>query len=344
MTVGFGLVGCGLVARDHARALEAAEGARLVAATDVDGDRARAFCDEAGAAFCASYDELLRRDDVEAVSLATPSALHHEQTLQAAEAGRHVLTEKPIAITLEDADEMVRACREKGVKLGVLFQRRAMLFYPAIRRAIERGDLGRLVMGSAHFKYHRGPDYWNSAEWRGTRRLDGGGPLMNCGIHLVDLLVWYMGDPVSVFGHAETLVSDIEVEDTAVACLKFPGGAVGAIEGATSVFPPSIQHRVEIHGERGSIMTEGESVRTWCVRDENGEELDLVRTDEAISAYAAPFTDPFWIGHRALFSDMAAAIGEDRDPVCPGEEARRSLAVTLAVYESSRTGRPVAPR
>jgi len=344
MTVGFGLVGCGTVARDHARAVEAVEDARLVAAADVDADRARAFCNEEGAVFCATYEELLRRDDVAAVLIATPSRLHHEQTLQAAEAGKHVLTEKPIAVTLDHADEMIRACREKGVKLGVLFQRRAMLFYPAVRRAIERGDLGRLVMGSVYFKYHRSSDYWNSAAWRGTRRDDGGGPLMNCGIHLVDLLVWYMGDPVSVFGHAETLVSDIEVEDTAVASLKFPGGAVGTIEGATSVFPPTVGHRVEIHGDRGSIMTEGESVRMWSVMGPDGEERDLIETDEMIARHTAPFTDPFWIGHRELVRDMAAAIRENRDPLVPGEEARRSLAVTLAVYESSRTGRPVAPR
>ena len=219
--LGIAIVGAGVVARYHAQAIAKGQGARLVATCRSDSAKAAAAQAEFGVPCETSYDALLARRDVDAVCLCTPSGLHAAQTAAAARAKKHVLVEKPMALTVEDADAMIAACYAAGVTLGVALQRRTEPAYQAVRGAIAAGGLGRPVMGLALVPYFRPQSYYDSATWRGTWAQDGGGALMNQGIHIVDLLLWFMGDPEEVQGRAATLSHSIEVEDTLAASLRF---------------------------------------------------------------------------------------------------------------------------
>jgi predicted dehydrogenase len=230
---------------------------------------------------------------------------------------------------------MIGACKEAGVKLGVALQRRTDTLFRRIYDAIKAGDLGDLTLGVVTMPYRRPQAYFDQAEWRGTWALDGGGVLMNQGIHLVDLLVWYMGDPVEVHAHAATLHRDIEVEDTLAATLRFPNGAVATIT-ATTTADPGYPHRLEFYGTAGGIQIEGESVGCWRLVDPERAHVEPVRSDAPAEAGAA--ADPRGIaatGHIAIVRDFIRALREDRSPEIDGVEGRRSLAAVLAVYEAA---------
>ncbi|HUG52974.1 MAG TPA: Gfo/Idh/MocA family oxidoreductase, partial [Vicinamibacteria bacterium] len=256
------IVGAGVVARYHAQAIAAAPGTRLVATCRADPSKAAAAEAEFGVPCETDYDALLARPDLDAVCICTPSGAHAAQTVAAARAGKHVLVEKPMALTLEDADAMIEAADGAGVRLGVALQRRTEPAYQAVRGAIAAGALGRLVMGLALVPYHRGQAYYDSAAWRGTWAQDGGGALMNQGIHIVDLLLWFLGDVEEVQAHSATVAHAIEVEDNAVATLRFKSGALGSIV-ATTAAAPGFPHRVEVYGTRGGVQLEAEAVVRW---------------------------------------------------------------------------------
>ncbi len=341
--IGFGIIGCGIIAPWHAKGIEAAEAAKLIAVSDLDEEKAREFGELNNVDYYKDYDEMLKRDDIDAVCICTPSSLHPAQAIGVARMGKHVLTEKPMAITLNGADEMIDVCRKNNVKLGVIFQRRMAGVYPRIKQAINRGELGKLILGDIYMKYYRSQQYYDSAQWRGTYEYDGGGALMNQGSHLIDLLQWFMGDVDTIFGYAETLARNIEVEDTSVAALRFTNGALGIIEGTTAVCPP-IDHRLEIHGEKGTVMIEGERLKKWGLMDQNGDEIDMTKTDDEIAKFAkVEDTDPI-AGHKSLIQDFVKAIRENREPFINGEEGRKSLRIILSIYESSRTRKPVKLR
>ena len=218
---------------------------------------------------CLGQGELLERQDVDVVCICTPSGQHAEQAIAVARAGKHVLVEKPMALTLAEADAMIAACRSSGVRMGVLFQRRADPTFIRVCEAIKAGYLGELTLGAVTIPYHRSQAYYEETGWRGTWKLDGGGALMNQGIHLIDLLVWYMGDPVEAWAYSGTLDRDIEVEDTVAATLRFANGAMATVA-ATTTATPGFPHRIEVYGTRGGIQAEGESTTRWEIpRGEN---------------------------------------------------------------------------
>jgi predicted dehydrogenase len=326
-----------MVARYHAEAIARTEGARLVAVARSDAAKAR----EAEAIFgvpCeTSYEALLARDDVDAICIGTPSGLHAQQAIAAARAGKHVLVEKPMALTLPDADAVISACREAGVLLGVFLQRRTEPIFQAIHSAAH-GPLGRPVLGMISVPYNRNEAYYASAEWRGTWAMDGGGALMNQGIHLVDLLVWFMGDVVEVRALADTLVRQIEVEDCVSATLRFANGALGSIV-ATTATAPGYPHRVEIYGDRGGVQIEGETIARWEIEAPRPNQ-QAHQGNVAAGAGASP-TGISAEGHTRIVADFVAAIRDGRSPMVAGEEGRRALTVVLAVYESARTGEAV---
>jgi len=251
--IGFGILGPGSVADFHRKAIEANadQGARLVAMGHYDPDKFSAIEESTGVP-CLTRDDLLNHPDVDVVCICTPSGQHASQTISCARAGKHVLVEKPMAISLDDADEMIAACEKAGVKLGVVFQRRAEPLFQRIHTVISTGGLGDLTLGVISLPYYRGQSYFDLADWRGTWSLDGGGVLMNQGIHLVDLMLWYFGDPVKITAQANTLHHSIEVEDTLVASLSFESGAMTAIT-ATTTASPGFPHRLEIYGTRGGF-------------------------------------------------------------------------------------------
>ena len=341
--IGFAIIGAGMVARYHATAIGRIPGARLVAVGRSDPARVEETAAQFGVPCLADEAALLARDDVDAVCICTPSGLHAEQTIAAARAGKHVLVEKPIALTLADANAMIAACAQAGVRLGVALQRRTEPEFQRVQAAIAGGELGRLVLGSISMPYMRLQSYYDSADWRGTWALDGGGALMNQGIHLVDLLLWLVGDAVEVRASAATLAHAIEVEDCVTATLRFANGALGGIT-ATTAAAPGFPHRVEIYGERGGVQIEGEQIIRWEGGGAPESRIENQSTREPVAAGggASP-TGIGAVGHTRLLEDFVAAIREERDPLAPGREGRRSLALVLAVYEAAQTGQAVQP-
>jgi UDP-N-acetyl-2-amino-2-deoxyglucuronate dehydrogenase len=330
--VRFGIVGCGVVSQLHAEALKACPITELVAVADVDRERAGRFAVEHGVPrVYTDFRELLAERKVDAVCVCTPSGMHGDIVLAAAEARKHVLCEKPLEIRAERMTAMIEACRRAGVKLGAVYQRRALPLAEQVKRAIDRGELGKLVLCDASLKYYRHQAYYDSAGWRGTWAMDGGGALMNQGVHGVDMIQWLAGGVVSVFGKASALARRIEVEDTAVAVVRYQNGALGVIEAATTVYPER-NTRFEIHGERGTIVFDDSGLLEWCVQ---GSEAAPGTVDTPSISGVGSY------GHYRFVEDMAQAIVEDRQPLVPGEEARKAVDITLAIYESSQTGREV---
>lgn len=337
----FAIVGPGAAARHHRQAIDenSDHGARLAAVAHYDPDRFEAIERRYGVP-CQTLDAVLDRSDVDAVCICTPSGLHADQTVAAARAGKHVLVEKPMALTLDDADRMIAACEDAGVQLGVVYQRRAVPLFQDIREAIEDDRLGTLTLGAVVLPYHRDQAYYDQAAWRGTWAQDGGGVLMNQGIHLIDLLVWYMGDPTDVQAHADTLARHVEVEDTLAATLRFSNGALATVT-ATTTAHPAYPHRLELYGTQGSIQLEGEDVRRWALDGEATTETPAPPS----SSEAGAAGDPAAIrltGHVGIIRDFMQAIRDRRSPLVDGREGRRSLQAVLEIYAAAHMGRPAS--
>ena len=340
--LGFAILGAGMVADYLRQAIVANRdvGARLVAVGDID----RARFDEISARFgvrCVAPDDLLADENVDVICVATPSGQHASQAIAAAQAGKHVIVEKPMALSLADADDMMVACDQAGVTLGVTLQRRTDPLFRRVYDAIQAGDLGDLTLGLVTLPYYRSQAYFNQAEWRGTWALDGGGALMNQGIHEVDLLIWYMGDPTQVQALAGTLHRGVEVEDTLTATLQFANGALATIAGTTTT-EPGFPHRIEIYGTRGGIQIEGEQVRRWELADPAKALVEPPEIKAGIT-HAGAGGDPRGIaatGHIAIVRDFIQALRADRTPLVDGHQGRRSLSAVLAIYEAAGLLRP----
>jgi UDP-N-acetyl-2-amino-2-deoxyglucuronate dehydrogenase len=332
--VGFAILGAGMIAEYHARAIaaNAENGARLVAVGHYDPQRFAEVESRFGVP-CQSEGELLSNPQVEVICICTPSGGHAGQTIAAAQAGMHVLVEKPIATRLEDADAMIAACQQNRVSLGVAFQSRTKAVFQRIQTAIQAGELGELTLGLVNLPYYRSQSYYDQAAWRGTWALDGGGVLINQGIHQVDLLNWFMGDPVSVTAHALTLQRQIEVEDTLCASLRFANGALAAIN-ATTTASPGFPPRLEIYGTRGGVQMEDDTVMRWWSQNAPAE----ANSTPAQPSSAGAGADPRGIsiaGHVALVSDFIHALREERPPLVDGKEGRRSLATVTSIYQAA---------
>jgi predicted dehydrogenase len=339
--IGFGVIGCGVIAPFHIEGIQSSQGGKLIAVCDDVADKSKKMAEEYKVDYYTDYHKMLERSDIDVVCICTPSSMHPEQTIAAAKRGKHVITEKPMAIDLKSANKMINICKDKGVKLAVIFQRRVKPVFIRIKEALDKGELGKLVLGDIYLKYYRSPEYYASAGWRGTWKFDGGGALMNQGIHMIDFLLWCMGDVDTVYGRAETLLRKIEVEDTCVAVLKFKNGALGVLEGTTCVYPPTVPHRLELHGEKGSIMIEGEGIKRWEVMGPDDKPVSKIEKQEGVGKPMTSPTDIAMEGHVIQIQDVIDAIKEDREPSVPGTEGRRSLELILAIYESAKTGKPV---
>lgn len=337
--LGFGIIGCGVIGPWHARAIAENEKAELVAACDIVPEKVQKFCAEYGhqPKPYLKYQEMLHDPNIDVISICTPSGLHGEMAIAAANAGKHILCEKPMEISLEKIDRMIEAADKNKVKLGGVFQRRTYDSSKKVKQALEEQKLGKMVLGDAYLKYFRSQAYYNSAGWRGTWALDGGGALMNQGIHGIDLLLWFMGDVKSVYARCAALVREIEVEDTAVALLEYKSGAKGVIEGTTSVNPGEAT-RLELNGKLGTIIFTESVVSRWAVTtadDALAEDLSLTLEETQSGAVSDPKNIGV-LGHIRHVNDMIAAIEADRDPMVTGESARKSVELILAIYQSSR--------
>jgi predicted dehydrogenase len=345
MNFGFGIVGCGTISRFHARAIADVRGAKLIGCTSTRPESAQALASETQCTAFESLGDMLADPRIDAVAITTPSGAHLEPALAAARAGKHVIIEKPLEITLRRCDQIIRACDEHGVQLATIFQSRFHEAAQTLKRAIDAGRFGRLTLGDAYVKWFRSQEYYDSRPWRGTWALDGGGALMNQAIHSVDLLTWLMGPVVEVRALAATLAHErIEVEDAVVATLRFNNGALGVIEATTAIYPGYLR-RIEIHGTGASAVLEEEDLKVWDFakpRKQDGEIRDRMARSKSTAGGAS---DPAAIGHHghaSEYRDFVAAIRQGRPPAIDGSEGRRSVEIVLAIYQSAATGRVVS--
>jgi UDP-N-acetyl-2-amino-2-deoxyglucuronate dehydrogenase len=345
-TVGFGIIGCGNIAPIHAESICHIPEARLVAVSDVVEENARKLAEKYSAdAYYTDFRKMLERDDIQAVSLCVPSGMRAEMGEACAQAGKHVLAEKPLEVTTERIDRLVESTRKAGVKLGCIFQYRFAEGPEYVKKAVDAGRFGRLVLGDAYIKWYRSDEYYRSGAWRGTRGLDGGGALMNQGIHQIDLLLWFMGPVREVVAKTTAIGHEgLEVEDLACALLTFENGAMGVIEGSTATWPGHAA-RVEIHGSDGSAVIEDGGLRFWRFREETEEDERIRQEQMGESVLGSGAGDPLanlkWEGHRRQIEDFARAILENRDPIIGGHEGRRAVEIIQAIYRSAETGKPV---
>lgn len=333
-SIGWGIIGCGMIGPTHGSAVQDSGTAHLVACCDIIPDRAAAYAAKYGdIQVYHSMEALLKNPDIQAVSICTPSGMHSECCIAAAEAGKHILCEKPLDINLRAIDAAIASAKENNVKLAGVFQRRTYAASQKVREAVQSGKLGKLVVGDAYQKYFRSHDYYASGSWRATWELDGGGALMNQGVHGIDLLLYLMGDVKRLSAYARRLVRNIAVEDTAVAILEFANGAVGVIEGTTSI-TPGYGCKIEISGDKGTIVLEESTISHWDIPGEE-DQADAADTGKGTAADPTALTAS---GHTAHVIDLCQAIIEDREPAIPGSEARRAVQVIKAIYKSSREG------
>ncbi len=335
--IGFGIAGCGMIGKVQAEAIRSIAGARLVAVCGRDENRIAEVVSKFEAPGYTDYDRFLEHPGLQIVNICTPSGLHAEQGIKAARAGKHVLVEKPIETNLEKADALIEACDEANVKLGVIFQSRFLAAVQKIKRAIDEGRLGRLMIGDAYVKWYRASEYYAESSWHGTMALDGGGALINQAIHTVDLLRWMMGPVETAFAMKSALrYPHIEAEDTLVATLRFQNGALGVIEAATSA-KPGFKRRLEISGERGTVILDGDAISCWAIDGESEDAGDGEQITDGSGNPAAISNE----GHRRQIEDMMRAVIEDRAPMIDGREARKSLELVAALYASASEGRVV---
>ncbi len=342
------MLGCGAISQTHAQALSQLEGVQITAASSRTPEKAAQFCQRWGGEPVASAEALVKRPDVDVVVIGTPSGLHADQGLLAARAGKHVVVEKPIDVSLEKADALIAGCRKAGVVLAVISQFRYLDAVRKAREAIAAGRFGALTLGSAYIKWYRPQSYYASAAWRGTFKLDGGGCLINQGIHAIDQLLYLYGPVTHVQGFTATLAHTIEVEDVGVAALKFKHGGFGHVVGTTAAYPGQAA-RLELHGSRGSVILDlGGQIKLWEFSDEKGDPGTFGRTARETDGSAVGVegaSDPKAISvenHRRQFADIVEAIRTNREPGVSGEEGRKALALILAIYASARQGQEVA--
>jgi len=344
MALGFGIVGCGMISRFHARAIGDVPGARLAACFDSVPGAADSLAAETGCTAYHDLDAMLADQTVQVVTLATPSGAHMEPAVAAARAGKHVIVEKPLEITLSRCDRMIRACREAGVVLSTVFPSRFHESSRLLKRAVAGGRFGRLTLGDAYVKWYRTQKYYDSGAWRGTWDLDGGGALMNQAIHSVDLLAWLMGPVAAVRAETALLAHRrIAVEDVAVATLQFANGALGVVEASTAVYPGYLK-RIEIHGSAGSAVMEEEDFVKWDFARPRPSDAAIHQRMAGKVSGGGGAADPAAIGHHGharQFRDVLRAVRQGGQPQIDGPEGRRSVEIILAIYKSAETGRVV---
>ena len=346
-SIGFGLVGVGMIANYHAlaiKSLAAQHNIRLVGVLGRRIDKAKDFARKHDVPFHTDDAAVFfARPDIQVVCIVTPSGLHLEPALQAIAAGKHLIVEKPLEISVERVDALLDAARAAGVKVAAIFQARFSVGARALKEALEAGRFGRLCLCSAYVKWHRTAEYYNG--WKGTLAIDGGGAVINQSIHAVDLLQWLVGMPAEVFAWKTRRVHlGIEAEDTACATLRFADGALGSLEATTAAYP-GWERRIEICGEFGSVAIEDDRIVRWDFRDTRPEDekwLALGAGDGAASGAGAP--DQISIsGHQRQIEDMVLALRGDTPLLIDGDQARNAVALVRAIYESAERGVAVRP-
>lgn len=340
MKFGFAIIGCGMIGRFHAQAIQSLDDAELVGCFDSWPESAERLAAEFDCRHYDSLEDLLADDAVTIVTICTPSGSHEQPTIAAAAAGKHVVVEKPLEVTVEKCDRMIAACEQAGVVLSTVFQSRFHEAPRLVKQAIDEGRFGKLVLANAYVKWFRTQEYYDSGDWRGTWEFDGGGALMNQAIHSVDLLCWFMGEVQSVAAISDTLAHQrIEVEDAIVANLRFANGALGSIEATTAAFPGALK-RIEIYGTQGSAVIEEEDITTWEFSQPTEADKQILERLNNKTSSGGGAADPSAIsfaGHAHQFEDVMDAIRDGRQPQVDGHEARKSVELINRIYDAAGT-------
>lgn len=349
-TYRFAIIGTGAIGTFHAELLQQIDRAQLVAICDRNPERGQLFAERFGCKAYTNLDDMLADCEIDIVNICSPSSMHGDQAITCAKAGKHVMTEKPMDISLDKADQMIEAFHLAGTLISVISQYRLEECVSKVKHLIEQGAFGKLVLGTGAINWYRSQEYYDSSSWRGKWAWDGGGALMNQGIHIVDLLQYIMGPVESVFAQCDTLGHDrIEVEDAAVATLRFRNGALGTLLGTTTAFP-GLHTRIEIFGTKGSAVIEN-GILVYCkYKNPEGtsnediiDERDLREAGELSKGASNPMSISGRT-HKIQFEDMIKAIDEKREPFVNGIEGRKPLEIILAIYESNRSGNQVTLR
>lgn len=337
MVVKFAVIGCGRISANHFDAIQNAPHAKLVAVCDIIESKAKNAALKNGLEkWYTDIETMLDSEEIDVCCILTPSGMHCEHTCIVAKHKIHVLCEKPLDVTKEKMEKMIKCCKENSVKLGAVFQRRTYDGAIHTKEVILNGELGVVTLADASLKYYRNQEYYDSGEWRATWELDGGGALMNQGIHGIDMLNWIMGGIKSVYANCQTLAWDIEVEDTAVAIVKFNNGAIGVIQGTTTAYP-GLDTVFSFHGTKGSISFGDKEFYCWELDNPQNNKPEIIGSMGGVNCQYN--TNNF--GHTYLVEDMAMAVINNREPMITGSEAKKSVEIILGIYESARSGKEV---
>ena len=330
------LAGCGRISKNHFDAIDKVDGLELVAVCDVDPARAEQAATENRVACFTSYEKMVREAKADVITIATPSGLHADQGIAAAQAGKHVVMEKPMAISLTGADTLVQTCDKAGVQLFVVKQNRLNPPIQLLKHAVEKNRFGRVYLASCTVHWSRPQEYYDQAPWRGTWEFDGGA-FMNQASHYVDLIQWLMGPVESVMAKTATLARRIETEDTGVAILKFRNGALGSIEVTMLAYPRNLEGSITVLGEKGSVKIGGTAVNKvdyWQFAEYDDD-------DKLIEAVDTNPPNVYGLGHQGYYRNVLAVLRGEAKPDTDGRAGRKSLELILGIYESAKTGREV---
>lgn len=333
----FGIIGCGMISDFHARAISEIDSAVLFGVTDNNIKRAQAFGEKFNCKSFSSIEEMLKCDEIDIVCICTPSGLHASQAVMVANAKKHFIVEKPMAITREQLKDVIDACEANNVKGAVISQMRSDSTVTKVKKAIENGEIGEILMANLYMKFFRSQEYYDSAGWRGTWAMDGGGALMNQGIHGIDTLQFLVGDVKSIYARCKTLARNIEVEDTAILNIEFKNGAIGTVIGTTSV-TPGYPRVIEICGTRGTIEITDTVITKWDVDGKSLNENEIKKTTNNNFNNPAAFDVS---GHVNQIKDMIDAIKNNRRPVVDIYEGKKPIDIILSAYESSKIDKNV---
>jgi len=332
------LLGCGRISKNHLESIsQLSDELKLIAVCDIIPERAREAAEKYNAVAYTDYDEMLKRDDIDLISICTPSGMHPEHGIKAAQHGWHVITEKPMAITLEAADALIKACDDNHVQLFVVKQNRLNTTMQLLKRSIDKGRFGKIYLVQSNVFWQRPQSYYNQAKWRGTWEFDGGS-FMNQASHYIDALYWLIGPVDYVMAETATMARKIETEDTGVAILKFRNGIIGTVNVTMLTFPKNYEGSITILGEKGTVKVGGVAVNRiekWEFEEYDDDDRLVVESN-----YNPP--NVYGLGHIPYYKNVIAALNAKADPDTDGRSGRKSLEIILAIYKSAQTGKKVA--
>ncbi|NTZ20265.1 Gfo/Idh/MocA family oxidoreductase [Paenibacillus sp. JMULE4] len=331
--VNFAIIGCGHIAKKHIESIQRTENANLVAVCDNDSLKLKEITTTFSVNGYLSVNEMLdNQPEIHVVNICVPSGLHASIATEVANRKKHVILEKPMAITLEDADSIIEACKRNDVKLTIVHPNRFRPAFIELKKALDDNLFGKLSHINATVRWNRNQEYYDQAAWRGTKEMDGG-VLMNQAIHNLDIMLWMMGPYTEIQAYTATQIRNIESEDVAVALIKFNNGAIGVVETATTIYPKNLEESISVFGEKGTVIIGGPTanwIKNWTFEDQSVEVSNSIinKINE----------DPFGVsGHQKIIEDMIDAIINDRAPIVSGEEGRNALKLVKDIYKAAES-------